>query len=1029
MTPNPLCARDPKVIDMSETDGIGKPEDGGMTHQKTFIRRDLSYHAMKRAMAAAGLLLLLGTALQPAQGYDSPPERSPYALLGPRSDYHTYDSMVSELQALQSAHPDMVRMESIGKTYEGRDIWAVKLSDDVGTNDTLEPDVLIFGGIHAREVMGVEVPMYVLNYMLNGYGKNETLTKYLNTKETWFVPMINPDGHVWVELGHDWRQNRRPTTGGYIGVDLNRNWGYMFGVDNYTSDDPADPTYHGPYPFSENETVALRDLALRQRFATSLSFHSYGQLVLYPWGYTENHTNDDAEFSAMAFTMAAWNGYTDEQACTLYPTHGSSDDWLYANTSTKAFTIEMDTSFGPPPSQIDVTCPLNREPVLYLIGYPSASIKDAGILSLVAPSNGTVVEPDRPLNVTAKVMNCGSDDENISVEMEISSGGYSFRNSTSLQLRAGQVGQAVMAWNPPMPGAENYTIDVRTNLTGDLSAWNDHKGAGFRIRAKYGAALNATGNTTAYCFPGENARFTLNLTSLSNREDDILFEGSGNLMEWARLPSTVHLPPAGTTTVELVVSVPRSARPGETASISVRAQSSTGQGSAGTVSTTTKVLDPAPAAVAGKDVTVNVTQEVAFDGSASSTPMGNLTGYSWNFGDGNRSEGVNVRHTFSRRGLYVVNLTVTSDRGWSSTDSLNVTVDQRFKIELVGDAASLKVLPGRNVTVNFTVRNSGNGPDTVLLSLDALKWNASLDLQRADLKAGEDGTVRLTFTAPADSLAGATAMFRVKAASTENAYARADATLTATVDEVHFLTFNVTERQKTADAGGSQWFQAVFQNKGNIAENITLEEIDVPEGWAVRFSGDNLSVPAWNTTFVKITADIPAGELAGDYHFTVRDAELTVSVNERRALEARTDVQIVQVKPKGTALFNLTLTNKGNARAGFNLNIAGLAEGWTSDTPASPVVLEPGANTTVRIAINAPSNARPGAYNISIQAKAAADPNVSASIPVTVTVLKTEKTTATTSLELSGLLLPALVLLIVVVAVVACAVAYSQRKG
>jgi murein tripeptide amidase MpaA len=217
---------------------------------------------MKRALAAVGLLLLLGTALQPGASA-SPEENAPAALFGPRSDYHTFASMVSELGALVSAHPDLLKMESIGKTYEGRDLWAVKLSDDVSTNDSSELDVLIFGGIHAREWMGVEVPMYVLNYMLDGYGNNETLTKYVNTKETWFVPMINPDGHVYTEQTGDWRKNRRPTTGGNIGVDLNRNWGYMFGVDGSTSDNPASEVYHGPYPFSENETMALRDLAGR----------------------------------------------------------------------------------------------------------------------------------------------------------------------------------------------------------------------------------------------------------------------------------------------------------------------------------------------------------------------------------------------------------------------------------------------------------------------------------------------------------------------------------------------------------------------------------------------------------------------------------------------------------------------------------------------------------------------------------------------------------------------------------------------
>ena len=209
---------------------------------------------MRRKAALFMLFLMVAGALQPPSFATEAPQ-PPFAW---RAVYHTYASMQEELEGLQASHPDLVRVESIGTTYEGRDIWAVKLSDDVGTNDTTEPDVLVFGAIHAREVMGVEVPMFVLNYLIDGYGINETLTKYVNTKEIWFVPMLNPDGHVYIEQGNDWRRNRRPTTGGNIGVDLNRNWGYQFGVDGATSDDPASEVYHGPYAFSENETVALR---------------------------------------------------------------------------------------------------------------------------------------------------------------------------------------------------------------------------------------------------------------------------------------------------------------------------------------------------------------------------------------------------------------------------------------------------------------------------------------------------------------------------------------------------------------------------------------------------------------------------------------------------------------------------------------------------------------------------------------------------------------------------------------------------
>ena len=573
------------------------------------------------------LIVLLLFVLPPASAA-APSEREP----GYRATYHSYSEMVSEMQTLQSNHPTMVRMERIGKTYENRDIWALKLSDDVTTNDTDEPDVLIMGGLHAREIMGIEVPMYALNYLINNYGINETCTKYVNTREIWFVPMCNPDGHVYVEGGNDWRKNRRPTGGGNIGVDLNRNWGYQWGTDAASSPDPWDETYIGPSPFSEAETKAVRDLALRQHFATSVSFHSYSQLVLYPWGHTSNTCPDNAEFVTMANVMIGYNGYQAGAASELYVAHGGSDDWLYGNTSTRAFTFELDQSFYPPDSQIDSTCNLNREPVMYLIGYPLASITDAGVWSVTAPANGTIVDPDKVLNVTAKVMNYGSTETDVPVDLDITSPeGYLFTNTSSVRLRAGQVSDIKMPWTPPMPGYENYSVKVKTNLTGDKYSWNNERGVSFRMMTKYGAALGVL-NTTFNVFPGESANYTLQIRSLSNREDDIMLVRTGTHLNWSSLPPSVHLPPAGKADLTMTVSVPMDATPGDSAMVSVRASSSTGQGASGLATTTTYVLNPAPSAEAGDDVIVNVTVDVEFDGTRSTTPAGTINKFSWDFG-------------------------------------------------------------------------------------------------------------------------------------------------------------------------------------------------------------------------------------------------------------------------------------------------------------------------------------------------------------------------------------------------------------
>jgi len=835
--------------------------------------------------------------------------------------------------------------------------------------------------------------------------------------------MLNPDGHVYIEQGNDWRRNRRPTTGGNIGVDLNRNWGYQFGVDGATSDDPASEVYHGPYAFSENETVALRDLALRQRFSTSLSYHAVASLILYPWGWTTQRAPDYLELKAMAETMAAWNGYTPQQSCDLYFTHGDSEDWFYGNTSTLAFTIELDTAFHPDPSQIPISCALNREPTLYLIGYPNSSIVDAGVFQLISPFNNTIIDPDKELNISARVMNYGSFEQDIPVEVEVVTGNQTFTNSTLIHLRPGQVGTASCGWFPPLTAAENCTVKVRTNLIGDNITWNDARTAGFRIKAKYGAGIEAD-NTSQSCYPGQSGVFPLSVRSLSNREDSILLETVGAKSGWASVPASVQVPPAGRSEVNLTVNVPRDALPGDTASISVRAFSSTGQGASGAVSTVTRVLDPAPTAEAGPDLFVNVTKEAEFDGSLSRTPAGTLVNYTWDLGDGMVMEGAKVAYAYQKRGLYTVNLTVTNDLGWQGQDSLNVTVLQSFKLDLWAENASVRLLPGETVPVDLRLRNEGNGPDTVDITLDALKWNATIDAATILLAAGEARNIRLNITAPAGSLAGASALFRVTAVSCESTYTRDELMLTATVRAVHDLSLNLSERARNVDGGQSAAFTAVFRNGGNIEENATLSAADIPEGWTVVFSKTDLLIAPWNSTSARVTVSVPYNALAGLYHFHINGLPATVVVNPRYGIQASADIQNAAVLPGAYAFFNLTIKNGCNSPAMAAAEVRGLPPNWTI-SGAGMVELEFGANRTVPIGIRPPRNAKAGIYTLGLEVSLDPDPNQTRTIEVQVEVLKVKQTAPEAS-AFSPLII--IIISVVLLSVVGVGVYYVSKR-
>jgi hypothetical protein len=293
-------------------------------------------------------------------------------------NFHTYDQMLSELQTIEATHPDIVKLYDIGNSWEkdrgivDRDIWAMKISDNVDQEEKFECELLYIANHHAREIITPEILMYFINYLVGNYGADEKVTYIVDNRQLWLVPMMNPDGHEYVvDIDLWWRKNRRDNGDGTYGVDLNRNWGYAWGYDNigsspYTSSE----TYRGPAPFSEPETQAVRDLALAHKFIVSLSYHSYGQWYLYPWGYTQQRTPDHQTFAEIGDSLAAYNNYTPQMGWQLYLTNGDSDDWLYGEQTQKwkiyAFTPEVGTQFHPDTSVIMKEILENLGPNLYV---------------------------------------------------------------------------------------------------------------------------------------------------------------------------------------------------------------------------------------------------------------------------------------------------------------------------------------------------------------------------------------------------------------------------------------------------------------------------------------------------------------------------------------------------------------------------------------------------------------------------------------------------------------------------------------
>ncbi len=295
--------------------------------------------------------------------------------------YHTYGEMSAEVAAVADAHPDIVSRFSIGKSYQGRELWAAKISDNVGVDES-EPEVLYDGGTHADEHMGVELAIRILHWYADGYATDARIKGIVDTREIWIVFSMNPDGAEYDIAGrkfHFWRKNRQPTPGSTrIGTDLNRNFDYRWGGGGRTSTNPAAITYRGPKAFSAPETQAMRDfLASRvvngqQQIRAHITFHEAGRLVMWPYGYTMTDvpgdmTQDDhAALAKIGKTMAASNRYRPEQASDLYITSGTTRDYAYGKYRIFSYTFELSVKDYPDDSLIASETGRNKEAILYL---------------------------------------------------------------------------------------------------------------------------------------------------------------------------------------------------------------------------------------------------------------------------------------------------------------------------------------------------------------------------------------------------------------------------------------------------------------------------------------------------------------------------------------------------------------------------------------------------------------------------------------------------------------------------------------
>lgn len=273
------------------------------------------------------------------------------------SVWHDFPAVVDILEDTERSHSSIAKVYDIGDSWEkkngipgaeGRDILAIKISDNVGVEEN-EPEVLLIAHLHAGEMAPTEIMLCLIENLTDLYGVDERITALVNERETWIIPVANPDGMEYaLHVDDTWRKNRRDNGDDTFGVDLNRNFdgaqtddaaGDWGGAG--TSDDTSSPVYCGASAFSEPETEAIRDLVLSHDFQYAADFHGTAQWLMWPWGYTAEPTPDNDDLVSVGMELAELTGYYASQSSEMYPTTGDSLDWLYGAADVYAYCIEV----------------------------------------------------------------------------------------------------------------------------------------------------------------------------------------------------------------------------------------------------------------------------------------------------------------------------------------------------------------------------------------------------------------------------------------------------------------------------------------------------------------------------------------------------------------------------------------------------------------------------------------------------------------------------------------------------------------
>ncbi|MBB5016808.1 hypothetical protein HNQ59_000070 [Chitinivorax tropicus] len=373
------------------------------------------------------------------------------------SCYETVEETFAAAQAYATNQPNLASWIKVGDSWEktqglgGHDIRVLKLTNKAITG--AKPKLFVNAAIHAREYTTAPLTLAFAKWLMDGYGVNADATWILDHHEVHLMLHTNPDGRKKAESGLSWRKNTNQAYCGAAsnnrGADLNRNFSFSWNITggSGSSGNPCDITYRGPAAASEPEIKAIEryvrslwpdrrgpspsDPAPADTSGIHLDIHSYSQLVLWPWGYTNTPAPNGNALQTLGRKFAFFNGYTPQQSIGLYPTDGTSDGVSYGELGVAAYTFELGTAFFQSCSAYNSTIkPQNLNALIYAAKvvrtpYITPGGPDVTSVGLAGTAGTTGVTAGTPVQLTAVVTDTRFNNSNgVEATQNISSAEY-----------------------------------------------------------------------------------------------------------------------------------------------------------------------------------------------------------------------------------------------------------------------------------------------------------------------------------------------------------------------------------------------------------------------------------------------------------------------------------------------------------------------------------------------------------------------------------------------------------------------------